>query len=162
MKWIPLFAAFTASLLCGQTKTIPRMPDGHPNLNGIWDHPYVPDVTKDGRNQKGSGPLPFTDSGAENFKNYDVSKFDYTGHCLPFGLMRSVNVGGYPIQIVQYGKYIALLFEQSNWFHVVAMDRDHPKDLERTWFGDSVGKWDGDTLVIDTIGFNGKTRLDTI
>ncbi len=146
----------------GQTSAIPRMPDGKPNLNGIWDHPYVPDVSKDGKDQKGAGELPFTPAGADNFKNYDVSKFDYTGHCLPFGLMRSVNVGGYPIQVVQYGSYIALLFEQSNWFHVVAMGRDHPKDLDPTWFGDSVGKWDGDTLVIDTIGFNGKTRLDTI
>jgi hypothetical protein len=146
----------------GQTSAIPRMPDGKPNLNGIWDHPYVPDVSKDGKDQKGAGELPFTPAGADNFKNYDVSKFDYTGHCLPFGLMRSVNVGGYPIQVVQYGSYIALLFEQSNWFHVVAMARDHPKDLDPTWFGDSVGKWDGDTLVIDTIGFNGKTRLDTI
>ena len=141
---------------------IPRMPDGHPNLNGIWDHPYVPDVSKDGSNQKGAGPLPFTEWGAENFKNYDVSKFDYTGHCLPFGLMRSQNVGGYPIQIMQYGDYMAYLFEQSTWFHVIAMNRDHPKHLEPTWFGDSVGKWDGDTLVVDTIGMNGKTRIDTI
>lgn len=144
------------------SSAIPRMPDGHPNLNGIWDHPYVPDVSKDGANQKGAGPLPFTEWGAENFKNYDVSKFDYTGHCLPFGLMRSQNVGGYPIQIMQYGDYMAYLFEQSTWFHVIAMNRDHPKHLESTWFGDSVGKWDGDTLVVDTIGMNGKTRIDTI
>jgi hypothetical protein len=166
MKSILLLAALTAGLLCGQTsgqtKPIPRMPDGKPDLNGIWDHPYVPDMTKDGPNQKGAGALPFTPWGENNFKNYDVSKFDYTGHCLPFGLMRSVNVGGYPIQIVQYGQYLALLFEQNTWFHVVALRRDHPKDLEPTWFGDSVGKWDGDTLVIDTIGFNGRTRLDTI
>ena len=39
---------------------------------------------------------------------------------------------------------------------------EHPKSLEPTWFGNSVGQWDGDTLVIDTIGFNGYTRLDTI
>jgi hypothetical protein len=166
MKSILLLAALTAGLLCGQTsgqtKPIPRMPDGKPDLNGIWDHPYVPDMTKDGPNQKGAGALPFTPWGENNFKTYDVSKFDYTGHCLPFGLMRSVNVGGYPIQIVQYGQYLALLFEQNTWFHVVAMGRDHPKDLEATWFGDSVGKWDGDTLVIDTIGFNGRTRLDTL
>jgi hypothetical protein len=153
----------TAALigLSASAADVPRMPDGTPNLNGVWDHPYVPDVTKDGNNQKGAGELPFTPWGADNFKNYDVSQFDYTGHCLPFGLMRSMNVGGYPIQIVQYGKYLALLFEQSNWFHVVALGRDHPKNLEPTWFGDSIGKWDGDTLVIDTIGFNGKTRLDT-
>jgi hypothetical protein len=73
-----------------------------------------------------------------------------------------MNVGGYPIQIMQYGSYIGLLFEQSNWFHVVAMGRDHVKNLDPTWYGDSVGRWDGDTLVIDTIGFNGKTRLDTV
>jgi hypothetical protein len=139
------------------------MPDGKPDLSGIWQHPYVPDMTEDRTDQKGAGPLPFTPWGADNFKNYDVSKFDYTGHCLPFGLIRSVNVGGYPIQLVQNKKYIAELFEQNTWFHVIHIDgRDHPKNLEPTWFGHSVGKWDRDTLVVDTIGFNGKTRLDTI
>ncbi len=142
--------------------SIPRMPDGHPNLQGVWQHPYVPDMTKDRENQKGAGALPFTAWGADNFKNYDVSKFDYTGHCLPFGLLRSMNVGGYPIQVMQNDQYIALLFEQNTWFHVVYMNRKHPQDLDSTWFGNSVGNWDGDTLVIDTIGFNGKTRLDTI
>src|SRR5882672_10734285 len=105
-----------------QAEGIPRMPDGKPDLNGVWQHPYVPDMTKDGENQKGAGELPFTVQGADNFKNYDVSKFDYTAHCLPFGLLRSVNVGGYPIQIVQNPKYIALLLEQNTWFHVVYMD----------------------------------------
>src|SRR5580693_9304928 len=132
MKSIPILAMLTASAAFGQTKDIPRMPDGTPNLNGIWDHPYVPDVTKDGPNQKGAGPLSFTTWGADNWKNYDPAKFDYTGHCLPFGLMRSMNVGGYPIQIVQYGKIVAELFEQSTWFHVVALGRDHPKNLEPT------------------------------
>ena len=59
---------------------------------------------------------------------------------------------------------LALLFEQNSWFHVVPLDgRDHPKGdaLNPTWFGNSIGKWDGDTLIIDTVGFNGYTRLDT-
>jgi hypothetical protein len=117
----------------------------------------------DRKDQKGAGPLPFTPAGADNFKNYDPAKFDYTGHCLPFGLLRSVNVGGYPIQIMQNAKYLAFLFEQNTWFHVVYMDgRNHPANLDPTWFGHSIGRYDGDTLVIDTVGFNGLTRLDTI
>ena len=146
-----------------QKAAIPRMPDGKPDLQGVWQHPYVPDMSLDRPDQKGAGELPFSEAGAKNFKTYDVGKFDYTGHCLPFGLLRSVNVGGYPIQIMQNKKYIALLFEQNTWFHVVYMDgRPHPKDLDPTWFGHSIGKWEGDALVVDTVGFNGRTRLDTI
>jgi hypothetical protein len=67
------------------------------------------------------------------------------------------------MQIMQSDKYIALLFEQNTWFNLIYMDgREHPKNLDPTWFGHSIGKWDGDTLVVDTIGFNGWTRLDTI
>jgi hypothetical protein len=146
-----------------KTEKIPRMSDERPDFQGVWDHPYVADMSLDRKDQKGAGPLPFSAAGADNFKNYDPAKFDYTGHCLPFGIMRSVNVGGYPIQIMQNAKYLALLFEQSTWFHVVYIDgRGHPADVEPTWFGHSIGKFDGDTLVVDTVGFNGKTRLDTI
>ena len=50
-----------------------------------------------------------------------------------------------------------------NWFHVVHTDgRTHPADRNPQWFGYSVGRWDGDTLTVDTIGFNGWTRLDTV
>jgi hypothetical protein len=145
-------------------KPIPRTPEGKPDFSGVWQHPYVPDMSQTrGTDQKGPGELPFNAAGAENFKNYDVSKFDYTGHCLPFGLLRSVNVGGYPIQILQNKTYLAMLFEQNTWFHVVYMDgRPHPKEFtDPTWFGHSIGHYEGDTLVIDTVGFNGLTRLDT-
>ena len=139
------------------------MPGGRPDFQGVWDHPYVPDMTKDRENQKGAGELPYTDWGRNNFETYDVSQFDYTGHCLPFGMMRSMNVGGYPIQIFQNATYLAFLFEQNTWFHVVYLDgRGHPKELNPTWFGHSVGSFDSDTLVVDTAGFNGRTRLDTL
>src|SRR6185437_9385150 len=161
MKWsIGLLACVLAS---AQSHSIPRTPSGHPDLSGVWQHPYVPDMSKDGKDQKGAGELPFSEYGANNFKNYDPTNFDYTGHCLPFGLMRSINVGGYPIQIMQNDKYVALLFEQNTWFHVIYTDgRKPPKDLNATWFGTSYGRWDGDTFVVDTVGFNGKTRLDTL
>jgi hypothetical protein len=111
--------------------------------------------------QVGAGPLPYTPAGLENIKSYNPEKNgDYTGMCMPFGLMRSVNAP-YPFQIMQNDKYVAFLFEQSTWFHIVPFKAEHSKEPNPTWFGESIARWDGDTLVIDTIGFNGYTRLDT-
>ena len=139
----------------------PRTASGKPDFSGVWQRPYTPDMAKDGRNQKGAGELPYTAAGLDDWKTYDATDGDYTGSCLPFGMSRSMNSPD-PLQIMQSDKYIALMFEQNSWFHVVNMGREHPKNVEPSWFGNSVGRWDGDTLVIDTIGFNGNTRLDTI
>jgi hypothetical protein len=142
---------------------IPRLANGKPDLNGVWERPYVPDMSRDaGPNQKGPGTIPFTPEYAQIFKNYDPAKFDYTGHCLPQGLTRSMN-SPFPIRIVQTNDLMTILYEAWNVFEVVHTDgRAHPKDLDPLWFGNSVGKWDGDTLVVDTIGFNDKTNLDTV
>jgi len=134
----------------------------HPDFNGVWQGPYVPDMTRDGRNQTGAGELPFTPAGLQDWKSYDPADGDYTGSCLPFGLSRSINAPN-PFEIVQTDRVVAFLFEVNNWFHVVPIDGSpRPKELNPSWFGTSVGKWDGDTLIVDTIGFNGYTRLDTI
>jgi hypothetical protein len=105
--------------------------------------------------------LPFTEAGLKAWKGYDAANGDYTGSCLPFGLMRSMNSPD-PIQIMQSPKYVALLYEQNTWFHVIPIGKQHVKDARPTWFGDSIGTWDGDTFVVDTVNFNGRTRLDTI
>ncbi|MGH9145619.1 MAG: hypothetical protein ACRD1Q_02845 [Vicinamibacterales bacterium] len=140
----------------------PRLPNGKPDLNGVWQGPYVPDMTRNDRGNKGVGELPYTTWGLQQWKNYDPVNGDYTGSCLPYGMVRSINVP-YPFRIIQSDMHIALLFEANTWFHVIPVDgRDHPKDLEPTWFGHSVGRWDGDTLVVDTIGSNGYTKLDTV
>jgi hypothetical protein len=139
----------------------PRTAAGKIDFSGVWQRPYVPDMTKDGKDQKGTPELPFTPWGEANWKAYDAAEGDYTGACLPFGLTRSVNTPE-PIQIVQNDKYFTFLFEINSWFTVVPMDgRPHGNGIP-TWFGDSVAHWEGDTLVIDTVNFNGKTRLDTI
>jgi hypothetical protein len=140
----------------------PRLASGKSDLSGIWQGPYVPDMTRTGRGQTGEPDLPFTAAGLQEWKTYDAANGDYTGACLPFGLARSVNAP-YPFQIMQSDKAVAFLFEVGNWFHIVTLDgRGHPKEPNPTWFGDSVGRWDGDTLIIDTTGFNGWTRLDTV
>ena len=88
-------------------------------------------------------------------------KFDSSGHCLPMGYTRQIN-SPFPIEIAQRPDRLVILYEANNTFHIIYTDgRDHPKDLEPTWFGHSIGKWDGDTLVVDTTGFNEKTMVDT-
>jgi hypothetical protein len=140
----------------------PRLSNGITDLSGVWDRPYVPDMTRDGRNQRGTRDLPFTEAGQADWKSYDPADGDYTGSCMPFGFSRSIN-SPYPMQIVQNATHVALLFEQNTWFHVVPLgESTHPTELEPTWFGHSIGKWEGDTLVVDTVGFNGWTRLDTV
>jgi hypothetical protein len=49
---------------------------------------------------------------------------------------------------------VVLFFEHDHWFRQVFMNAEHPKDVEVTWMGHSTGKWDGDTLVIDTVGID--------
>ena len=175
------------------TGPAPRMSNGKPDLQGVWQRPYVPDMSRDGRGQKGHAEppftpgdtsaaraalrergdfrdLPYTPEGLQAWTSYDLSNLnapngpgDYTGNCLPFGMTRSIN-SPEPMQIMQNDRYISLLFEQNSWFHVVPIDgRDHPKGdaVNPAWFGNSVGRWDGDTLIVDTVGFNGYTRLDT-
>jgi hypothetical protein len=138
----------------------PRLSNGKPDLNGVWQRPYVPDLTKQGPNLKTS-ELSFTDEGKKLWESYNVAEGDYAGACLPFGLVRSINAP-HPMRIVQSNTHVALLHEQNTWFHFFATDgRPNPVDTPR-WFGYSEGHWDGDTLVVETKGFNGKTRLDTI
>jgi hypothetical protein len=139
----------------------PRLHSGKVDFSGVWQKAYVPDMTKDGKDQKGAPVLPFTPWGEAEWKKYDAADGDYTGACLPFGMTRSVNTPE-PMQIMQSDKYFTFLFEQNSWFHVVPINgRPHGKGIA-TWFGDSVGHWEADTLVIDTVNFNGRTRLDTI
>src|SRR3954469_20755765 len=145
------------------TGPAPRLANGRPDLSGVWDHPYVPDMSasnpKNPALQKGAGEIPYSAAGLANLKAYDPAKNgDYTGMCMPFGLMRSMN-SPYPLQIMQNDRYVAFLFEQSTWFHVVPFKAEHSKDPNPTWCGESIARWDGDTLVVDTVGFNGFTRL---
>jgi hypothetical protein len=80
-------------------------------------------------------------------------------YCDPPGIPR---IYPYPWEftILQTKDVVYMLFEFTRTWRSIAMDRDHPQDPDLTWLGDSVGKYDGDTLVIDTIGFNDKTWLD--
>ena len=164
-------AAVLAGSIAGQaTKGIPRLADGKPSMNGLWQRPYVPDMTRNAKDQEGAGELPFTEWGAAQWKNYDAAKYDYTGRCLPQGRTRSMN-SPFPVHIVQTPDTFAVLYEAWNVFHVTPVggrgpikvdEKGFPKDMDPTWIGTSIGRWEGETLVVESTGFNGKTNLDTV
>jgi hypothetical protein len=139
------------------TGPAPKTPWGTPDLNGVWQRPYVPNM------EQGAGePLPYTEWGRRQWESYNAEEGDYTGACFPFGHNRSIN-GPDPIQIMQTKDHLAFLYEQNTWFKVLPLDgRPHNPRKVPTWYGDSVGHWEGDTLVIVTKNFNGLTRLDTV
>jgi hypothetical protein len=93
----------------------------------------------------------------EPYRGYD----DPTAHCFVAGVPRSMYVPS-PHQILQPPGYIVLLFERMSW-RVIPLDgRAHVPDNIRLWQGDSVGHWEGDTLVVETTNLNGKTWLNEV
>jgi hypothetical protein len=67
-----------------------------------------------------------------------------------------------PMEVFQVPDKVMMYQEAGNQLRQINMNREHKKDLDPTYNGDSVGKWEGDTLVVDTIGFNDVTWLDHV
>ena len=127
-----------------------------PDFNGVWSAPFTPDLSK----VLGHQP-PFTAYGAARFAKEDEIDDPLT-KCLPIGPARGIQAGIMPFQVVQTPGVFAILFENQHTFRIIHTDgRSHPKDLDATWFGDSIGHWEGDTLVVDTVGIDERTWLDT-
>jgi hypothetical protein len=86
---------------------------------------------------------------------------DPLGSCFPPGLPRIYLIRAEPMEIVQIPGRVIMLFEYDHFVRQIYTDgRPHNTDTGPTWMGDSVGKWEGNTLVVDTIGFNDKTWVD--
>jgi len=128
-----------------------------PDFNGFWTNQYTPDLAQ----ASGKHP-PFTPHGAQRWKDVDT-KDDPTAVCLPVGPSRAFTAP-FPFQLVQTPKLIAFMFEYQTIYRMIYMDgRPHPPDIMEypEFMGHSIGRWEGDTLVIDTIGINERSWLDT-
>ncbi len=128
-----------------------------PDLNGFWINQYTPDLSV----ALGKQP-PFTDFGAERWRTVDLAK-DPTAICLPVGPSRGFTAP-FPFILVQNDKMISIMFEyQSIWRAIYLDGRAHPDDLaDYPYFmGHSLGRWEGDTLVVDTQGIDERSWLDT-
>jgi hypothetical protein len=140
----------------------PRLPDGHADLSGIWEHTgnsHVQNIAADlkpGEISYQPWAKALTDARADGSQARD----DPPGNCLPQGVPR-INAAPSPWKIVQTPGLVAILYETFNLWRQVFLDgRELGEDFTPTWFGYSTGKWEGDTLVVDTRGFNGKAWID--
>jgi hypothetical protein len=126
------------------------------DLNGVYGFAGV----------RGAEP-PLLKPGAEKFKIVrgpnDVRGNTTLGtDCKPLGVPQSF-VTPYPFQIVQTPKLILMVFEYPNAVRFIPTDgRAHPVDPDPTWMGDSVAHWEGDTLVVDTVGYNERMWISNL
>jgi hypothetical protein len=131
------------------------------NIDGVW---WTPGYDRKFRTLEGELP-PFTDRGRREWE-HNV-KADEAGHpvadaptgCLPHGIPRLL-ASPYPIQIVTTPGQITWIHEVNRNQRWIYMDESHPPQVSKTYLGHSVGRWEGDTLVIDTVGLNDRTRID--
>jgi len=139
-----------------KAKPAPRAPDGHPDLSGFWKGPLI----FGGMFKEAGGP-PFTPAGAAAYQFNLTKTVNPEGLCLFAGVPRA-SISGVPFEIVQNSNRVAFLYELMWTFRSIPLDgRAHPSDVEPSFWGNGVGKWDGDTLVIDSVGFKDKlTWLD--
>lgn len=137
----------------GTAAAPPQSSSAHPDLNGVYGFAGV-------RNAE----PPVLKPGAEKFKivrgpNEIRGNTTLGPDCKPLGVPQSF-VTPYPFQIVQTPKLILMIFEYPNSIRWIPTDgRAHPVDPDPSWMGDSVAHWEGDTLVVDSIGFNDKTEI---
>ena len=136
---------------------------GKPDLSGVWnvDNKYVRDLAVDFP----AGYVPFQGWAKTLFdqrKDGSHSFEDNAAHCLPPGTPR-INAAPFPWKLIQQPDYILIIYENFNMWRQIFLDgRVLDPDAVPAWFGYSTGKWEGDTLVVDTRGFNGKAWIDQL
>jgi hypothetical protein len=161
---VALFVSFLMSIggasrsQAQTTPAIPRTADGKPDFSGIWSSPTTVNPTGPrGQgifNQDKMAPLK---PGAENLlyqpRNGDPLHDEPRAACMPSGFPSGM-LYALPVQIFQTAKYLVIVHELQRSTRIIPLDgRPHRTGLEPTYYGDSVGKWDGETLVIDTNNF---------
>ena len=174
----PLGLAMMAMMAMGasvQTEfSPPRLPDGHPDFGGIWmaasfsaafnveEHgasygtPAGPSVIID----PPGGKLPYLPGMRERAADNDRHRErDPVGQCHMHGVPR-IMFPPFPLEIVQDGNYVVILAETEHGVRIIPTDgRPFLKDYS-SWNGDSRGRWEGDTLVVEVRGLNGRSWLD--
>jgi hypothetical protein len=163
----------------GQAQAIPRTPDGKPDLSGVWqvlnsaawdiqDHhaqlfPGLPArfSMPAGQGVVEGGEIPYRPEARarkeQNFQNRATA--DPEAQCYLPGVPR-ITYLGYPFQIVQTPRRVTILYEFVHAFRNIPFDSMHPEGPLEFWLGDSRGRWEGDTFVVDVVHFTDQTWFD--
>ena len=155
-----------------QIDSVPRTAFGDPDLQGIWQtvNSAVWDVEAHsaslgipaGQSVVIGGEIPYRTEALtqreENFENRLTE--DPEAQCNMVGVPR-ITYMPYPFQIIQTPRQVTILYEYTHTMRNIYLDTDHPESYDqRMWMGDSRGRWDGDTLVVDVAHFTGQTWFD--
>ena len=149
---------------------MPRTADGHPDLSGVWA-PGVNEYYDLAHSEKSSRFDPkVTPQEKPPFQRWALAKQKLMGPigdaepdltCSPLGVPGFMNKGGYPIQNIQTPKQLVVLNELDTTYRIVWTDgRQHEKNPDPQYNGDAVGRWEGDTLVVDVIGLDWHTWVN--
>jgi hypothetical protein len=154
----------------GSTGTIARI-DGKPDFTGIYGFTGMagfgrgaPAGAAAAQPASPFANLPAQPTMKPGIKNQATpNPAGGTADCLPLPADTAFGVP-YPFQIIQNKNFVAMFNEYPGTFRIIPIDQPHRADAkdDPTWMGDSVGRWDGDTLVIDTIAYNGKHMIGNI
>jgi len=129
----------------------PRMANGKPDLSGVWLGTFLQDSGKPELTP--SAQAIVSERAANHLKDVPSSRCQPNGITL-FGVI-------FTYRVVQTPGYMVMIAEHDVPPRQIFLDgRSHPKDLDPTWMGHSIGHWEGDTLVVDSVGFNGRAWID--
>jgi hypothetical protein len=183
---IPGQAQTTKRPAASTKSAVPRAANGKPDLTGVWQggstqkgsweesntgtgvggsgkNPTAPALPSSNDRPAGREGAPYQAWAAqkvlESFNRRGID--DPTARCLPAGIPRTIMLGLFPQQIVQTPKQIVMLYEYMNVFRVIPITDKHPDDLIPSYMGNSIGRWEGDSLVVDTTWLAGTGTFHT-
>ena len=155
-------------------QSIPRTADGKPDLSGVWIAGAAPlllgeeEAARIRAADAAAKRPPFRREPPPYRPEYEAKRQEFVARrgiddpmarCLLSGIPR-VTTRPLPFQIVQTKDLVVILYEAHHAFRIIPTDgRPHPDDHEPSYLGDSVGRWEGNTLIVDVVGFNEKTWL---
>jgi hypothetical protein len=167
-----------------KSSAIPRTALGKPDLTGVWQggstargsweeanggtgvggsgrDPAAPVALSSNDRPAGREGAPYQPWAAKKvLEAYNRRGIDDpTSRCLPAGIPRTVTLGLFPQQFVQTPTQIIMLYEYMNVFRVIPFASKHADDIIPSYLGSAIARWEGDTLVVDSIGYNDQTWL---